>query len=123
VHFLIYEEALPHTIYDFATDPIWISLCEERFLFFFISVLAGTYEDLAILWKILDLKNRKKRSQIIDKKYSFIVLLSLSLYSVFIVSRRGFVIIYLKSLKLEIYCTYKDINAGLGRTIHYDCLE
>ncbi len=28
----------PLVIYDFATDPFWISLYEENFIFFFVSV-------------------------------------------------------------------------------------
>jgi hypothetical protein len=37
-HFLIYYEALPHILCDFATAPLWISLYEENLIFFFISV-------------------------------------------------------------------------------------
>ncbi len=34
-YFTIYEE--PWVIYDFATDPFWISLYEENFILVFIS--------------------------------------------------------------------------------------
>ncbi len=37
----IYEEAVSHILYDFATDPFWISLSMRKiFIFFFISVAA-----------------------------------------------------------------------------------
>jgi hypothetical protein len=35
-YFPIYKEAVIHIFYDFATAPVWISLWEENFIYFFI---------------------------------------------------------------------------------------
>ncbi len=31
----------PYLIYDFATAPVWISLCKRKILFYFLSVYSG----------------------------------------------------------------------------------
>ncbi len=70
-------------------------------------------EYLANLWKILDVENRRGRSQIIDND------IRLLFYLFFIFCGEVSLLFNnYQGVKLDIYCTYKDtVNAGLGRTL------
>jgi hypothetical protein len=124
--------AFSHILGSPSSYNIWLcnrshlnSLWMRQIFFSFFSFLSVCLPICTSTWQTCGryfiYKIEEKLAKLLIKNIR--LLFYLSLYSVFIVSRRGFVIIYLKSLKLEIYCTYKDRNSGLGRTIHYDCLE